>query len=52
LWITAAGGNPVYDGDVRTTLDVEVSDVYASGRLMDSQHGILYFPQRWRVEGA
>ncbi len=52
LWITARGGRPVYDGDVRTTLDVEYSDVYRSGRLVDSRMGIVFFPQRWDVSGT
>jgi len=49
LWITGQGGKPVYDGDVRASLDVEVADVYRSGRMLDSRHGLVYFPQRWRV---
>jgi len=49
LWITGQGGKPVYDGDVRASLDVEVADVYGSGRMLDSRHGLVYFPQRWRV---
>ena len=47
LWITAAGGMPVYDGDVRASLEVEVSDIYRSGRMLDSRYGLVYFPQRW-----
>jgi len=49
LWITGQGGKPVYDGDVRASLDVEVADVYRSGRMLDSRYGLVYFPQRWRV---
>jgi lipopolysaccharide transport system ATP-binding protein len=49
LWITAPGGKPVYDGDVRASLEVEVTDVYKSGRMLDSNFGIVYFPQRWIV---
>ena len=49
LWITAPGGKPVYDGDIRASLDVNVNDVYKSGRLLDSRHGLVYFPQRWRL---
>jgi len=49
LWVTGLGGTPVYDGDVRANLDVEVGDVYGSGRLLDSRYGIVYFPQRWRI---
>ena len=47
LWITGQGGGPVYDGDVRAPLEVEVSDVYGSGRIVDSRNGIVFFPQRW-----
>ncbi len=52
LWITAPGGKPVYDGDVRTFLEIEVSDVYKSGRMLDSKLGLVYFPQRWDVSNA
>lgn len=49
LWITGMDGTPVYDGDVRVALDVEASDVYGSGRMLDSRNGIVYFPQRWKM---
>jgi hypothetical protein len=49
LWITARGGKPIYDGDVRASLEVEVTDVYGSGSMLDSRFGLVYFPQRWRV---
>lgn len=49
LWITGAGGKPVYDGDVRIALEIEAADVYRSGRMLDSTHGLVYFPQRWKV---
>jgi lipopolysaccharide transport system ATP-binding protein len=52
LWITASGGKPVYDGDVRASLEVEPSDVYRSGRALSSSYGLVYFPQRWKVEQA
>jgi lipopolysaccharide transport system ATP-binding protein len=52
LWITGAGGAPVYDGDVRARLEVAVTDVYKSGRMLDSRHGLVYFPQRWTVARA
>ena len=50
LWITGQPSKTVYDGDVRASLEVEVSDVYKSGRMLDSRHGLVYFPQRWRVK--
>jgi lipopolysaccharide transport system ATP-binding protein len=49
LWITEQGGTPVYDGDVRFKLDVEPANIYASGRRPTSGHGIVFFPQRWRL---
>jgi lipopolysaccharide transport system ATP-binding protein len=52
LWITGQLSKFVYDGDVRASLEVEVADVYKSGRLLDGRHGIVYFPQRWRVTRA
>jgi len=53
LWITGAtGGKPVYDGDVRVLLEIDVSDVYSSGRMLDSRFGLVYFPQRWKVPQA
>lgn len=47
LWIVAVGGTPVFDGDVRASLEVEVADVYGSGRVLDNRYGLVYFPQRW-----
>lgn len=49
LWITELGGTPIYDGDVRTVLEVEPANIYASGRTPTSRHGIAYFPQSWSV---
>jgi lipopolysaccharide transport system ATP-binding protein len=49
LWITAPGGKPVYDGDIRASLEVNINDVYKSGRTVDSRHGLIFFPQRWRL---
>jgi lipopolysaccharide transport system ATP-binding protein len=50
LWITEQGGTPVYDGDVRATLEVEPANIYASGRRPTSGQGIVFFPQRWRTQ--
>jgi lipopolysaccharide transport system ATP-binding protein len=49
LWITGLSGQPVYDGDVRASLEVEAADVYRSGRTLDSRYGLVYFPQRWVI---
>jgi lipopolysaccharide transport system ATP-binding protein len=47
LWI--AGEGTVCDGDVRASLEVEIADVYGSGKMLDGRHGLVYFPQRWKV---
>jgi hypothetical protein len=47
LWIVAVGGTPIFDGDVRASLEIEVADVYGSGRVLDHRYGLVYFPQRW-----
>ena len=49
LWIARQSSKELFDGDVRGSLEVEVADVYKSGRMLDSTQGIVYFPQRWRV---
>jgi lipopolysaccharide transport system ATP-binding protein len=51
LWITEGGAsNPVYDNvEHCAQLDVELSNIYSSGRLLDSRSGIVYFPQRWQI---
>ena len=49
LWATSASGTPIFDGDVRTWFDVEVSDIYGGGRALDGRSGIVYFPQKWRL---
>ncbi len=51
LWVSSQDGSPVYDGDVRATLEVDPSDVYGSGRGPDSRWGVVYFPQRWSLSG-
>ena len=55
LWITGMDGTPVYDGDVRAVLEIDVADVYHCGHTLSSRYGIAYFPQRWGIpetEGA
>jgi len=32
-------------------LDVEEGPIYGSTRRIDSRHGLVFFPQRWRVDG-
>jgi lipopolysaccharide transport system ATP-binding protein len=32
-------------------LDVEEAPIYGSGRRLDSRYGLVFFPQRWRING-
>ncbi len=49
LWIADQENSVIYDGDVRTVLEVEPANIYASGWTPTSRHGIAFFPQRWSV---
>ena len=49
LWIADEKNSVIYDGDLRTVLEVEPANIYASGWPPTSRQGIAYFPQRWRV---
>ena len=49
LWIADQKNSVIYDGDLRTVLEVEPANIYASGWPPHSRQGITYFPQRWRV---
>src|SRR5882672_11318005 len=49
LWITGAA-SPVHDNiEYCAQLEVDLSNVYSSGRMLDSRSGIVFFPQRWKV---
>jgi lipopolysaccharide transport system ATP-binding protein len=51
LWITAVDGK-IYDGlEHCARLEVGASNIYRSSRTIDSRYGILYFPQRWKLDG-
>jgi lipopolysaccharide transport system ATP-binding protein len=51
LWLTGTD-IPVYDNiEHCTQLDIELSNIYSSGKALDNRHGIVYFPQRWHLEG-
>jgi lipopolysaccharide transport system ATP-binding protein len=51
LWLTGAA-SPLYDNiEHCAQLEVELANVYSSGKVLDSRYGIVYFPQRWRLEG-
>jgi hypothetical protein len=51
LWITGLS-NIVYDAvEHCACLEVEVANVYRSGRSIDGRFGIVYFPQKWNLQG-
>jgi lipopolysaccharide transport system ATP-binding protein len=51
LWITGVAGI-VYDAvEHCACLEVELANVYRSGRSIDGRFGIVYFPQRWNLQG-
>ncbi len=51
LW--ASGMNGVIHDNVEhaVNLEVEMSNIYLSGRVIDNRHGIVFFPQRWNLAG-
>lgn len=52
LWITGSA-SPVHDNiEHCAQLEVELANVYSSGRMLDSRSGIVFFPQRWKVPEA
>jgi lipopolysaccharide transport system ATP-binding protein len=51
LWITGQSHH-VYDGvEHCARLEVELANVYRSGKDIDSRSGIVYFPQKWNLQG-
>jgi hypothetical protein len=51
LWITGLS-HIVYDGiEHCAKLDVELANIYRSGKEVDSRSGIVYFPQKWNLQG-
>jgi len=51
LWITGLS-QIVYDGvEHCAKLEVELANIYRSGRQLDSRSGIVYFPQKWNLQG-
>ena len=51
LWITGLG-QIVYDGvEHCAKLEVELANFYRSGKQIDSRWGIVFFPQKWNLQG-
>ncbi len=54
LWIltTGTGKSTRYDTlDHCVALDIEATDVHATGKALDSRWGVVVFPARWSFEG-
>jgi lipopolysaccharide transport system ATP-binding protein len=53
LWATDMIGRLVYDNvEHGVTFEVEIANIYQSGKVIDSRCGIVYFEQRWDLSGA
>lgn len=52
LWATDDCGAIVYDNvECGVMLEVEMANIYQSGKEFDSRCGIVFFPQRWNLSG-
>jgi lipopolysaccharide transport system ATP-binding protein len=52
LWATDMTGKYVYDHvEHGVTFEVDIANIYESGRAIDSRFGIVFFPQRWDLSG-
>ena len=51
LWLTGLDGvvHDVLEHGI--TLEVEIANVFGSGKMIDSRFGVVYFPQRWNLSG-
>lgn len=52
LWATCDEGKVIYDNvEHAVRLEVDVADVYDSGRTLTAKDGIVFFPQKWNLSG-
>jgi hypothetical protein len=52
LWLDSAVRIHLYDMlENAVRLDVEEAPVYNSTRRIDSRYGVMFFPQRWHLDG-
>jgi lipopolysaccharide transport system ATP-binding protein len=52
LWLSGIGG-VLHDGvEQGLPLDIESGTIYGSARTIDSRFGIVFFPQKWSLEGV
>jgi lipopolysaccharide transport system ATP-binding protein len=52
LQLDSSMSQHLYDGlENAVHLDIEEGPIYGSTRRIDSRHGVVFFPQRWHLEG-
>ena len=52
LWLESLLEQHLYDSlETAVHLDIEEAPVYNSSRRIDNRYGIVYFPQRWNLQG-
>lgn len=52
LGLTGGGQHHLYDFlENAVYIDVEATSIYGSNRVFDSRSGIVFFPQKWRLDG-
>lgn len=49
LWLTGEDQKVLDKIETGLALEIEVSDVYNCGRVLESKWGTIYFPQRWKI---
>jgi lipopolysaccharide transport system ATP-binding protein len=52
LWINSCLQSHTYDAlENPVHLDIEEMPIYGSSRRIDNRYGVVFFPQRWRLDG-
>ncbi|HEY2472007.1 MAG TPA: ABC transporter ATP-binding protein [Terracidiphilus sp.] len=52
LWATDDGGTTIYDNiEAAVNLEVELGNIYKSGKELDGRCGLVFFPQEWNLAG-
>jgi lipopolysaccharide transport system ATP-binding protein len=52
LAVTGGVNNHLYDWvENAVHLDVDAANIYNSAMVIDSRHGVVYFPQTWHLDG-
>lgn len=51
LWLTGSSSSVHDNVEHGAQIEVELANVYSSGKSLDSSLGIVYFPQHWKLDG-